>query len=52
MGNVFNLPITTHEHHGRGNHGHDHEDATGPHTQVTGVGIDIGSFTSHLMRSR
>jgi len=46
------MAITTHEHQGHGNHGHDHEGAVGPHTHLTSVGIDIGSSTSHLMFSR
>ena len=46
------MAITTHEHGGHGNHGHDHEGAVGPHTHLTSVGIDIGSSTSHLMFSR
>jgi len=46
------MAITTHEHVGHGNHGHDHEGAVGPHTHLTSVGIDIGSSTSHLMFSR
>jgi len=46
------MAITTHEHSGHGNHGHDHEGAVGPHTHLTSVGIDIGSSTSHLMFSR
>jgi len=46
------MAITTHEHQGHGNHGHDHEGAVGPHTHLTSVGIDIGSSTSHLMFSQ
>src|SRR5919108_1425486 len=46
------MAIITHEHHGHGDHGHDHEGAVGPHTHLTSVGIDIGSSTSHLMFSR
>ncbi|HSK30241.1 MAG TPA: ethanolamine ammonia-lyase reactivating factor EutA, partial [Candidatus Limnocylindria bacterium] len=46
------MAITTHEHRGHGDHGHDHEGAVGPHTHLTSVGIDIGSSTSHLMFSR
>jgi ethanolamine utilization protein EutA len=46
------MAITTHEHGGHGDHGHDHEGAVGPHTHLTSVGIDIGSSTSHLMFSR
>ncbi len=46
------MAITTHEHPGHGDHGHDHEGAAGPHTHLTSVGIDIGSSTSHLMFSR
>ena len=46
------MAITTHEHPGHGDHGHDHEGAVGPHTHLTSVGIDIGSSTSHLMFSR
>jgi ethanolamine utilization protein EutA (predicted chaperonin) len=46
------MAITTHEHNGHGDHGHDHEGAVGPHTHLTSVGIDIGSSTSHLMFSR
>lgn len=46
------MAITTHEHSGHGDHGHDHEGAVGPHTHLTSVGIDIGSSTSHLMFSR
>ena len=46
------MAITTHEHRGHGNHGHDHEGAVGPHTHLTSVGIDIGSSTSHLMFSQ
>jgi len=45
------MAITTHEHGGHGDHGHDHEGAVGPHTHLTSVGIDIGSSTSHLMFS-
>src|SRR5262245_15729852 len=46
------MAITTHEHGGHGDHGHDHEGAVGPHSHLTTVGIDIGSSTSHLMFSR
>src|SRR5918996_1699042 len=46
------MAIIRHEHHGHGDHGHDHEGAVGPHTHLTSVGIDIGSSTSHLMFSR
>lgn len=46
------MAITTHEHGGHGDHGHDHEGAVGPHTHLTSVGIDIGSSTSHLMFSQ
>jgi ethanolamine utilization protein EutA (predicted chaperonin) len=46
------MAIITHEHHGHGDHGHDHEGAVGPHTHLTSVGIDIGSSTSHLMFSQ
>ena len=46
------MAITTHEHSGHGDHGHDHEGAMGPHTHLTSVGIDIGSSTSHLMFSQ
>jgi ethanolamine utilization protein EutA len=46
------MTITTHEHGGHGDHGHDHEGAVGPHTHLTSVGIDIGSSTSHLMFSQ
>ncbi len=46
------MAITTHEHRGHGDHGHDHEGAVGPHTHLTSVGIDIGSSTSHLMFSQ
>ena len=46
------MAITTHEHQGHGDHGHDHEGAVGPHTHLTSVGIDIGSSTSHLMFSQ
>ncbi|HWH80200.1 MAG TPA: ethanolamine ammonia-lyase reactivating factor EutA, partial [Candidatus Binatus sp.] len=46
------MAITTREHGGHGDHGHDHEGAVGPHTHLTSVGIDIGSSTSHLMFSR
>jgi len=46
------MAIIRHEHQGRGDHGHDHEGAVGPHTHLTSVGIDIGSSTSHLMFSR
>jgi len=46
------MAMTTHEHPGHGDHGHDHEGAVGPHTHLTSVGIDIGSSTSHLMFSR
>jgi ethanolamine utilization protein EutA len=46
------MAITTHEHSGHGDHGHDHEGAVGPHTHLTSVGIDIGSSTSHLMFSQ
>ena len=46
------MAITTHEHRGHGNHGHEHEGAVGPHTHLTSIGIDIGSSTSHLMFSR
>jgi ethanolamine utilization protein EutA len=46
------MAITTHEHGGHGEHGHDHEGAVGPHTHLTSVGIDIGSSTSHLMFSQ
>ena len=46
------MAILRHEHHGHGDHGHDHEGAVGPHTHLTSVGIDIGSSTSHLMFSR
>jgi ethanolamine utilization protein EutA len=46
------MAITTHEHGGHGDHGHDHEGAVGPHTHLTSVGIDIGSSTSHLMFSK
>ncbi len=46
------MAIITHEHHGPGEHGHDHEGAVGPHTHLTSVGIDIGSSTSHLMFSQ
>ncbi|MBM2803332.1 MAG: eutA [Deltaproteobacteria bacterium] len=46
------MAITTHEHSGQRDHGHDHEGAVGPHTHLTSVGIDIGSSTSHLMFSR
>ena len=46
------MAITTHQHGGHGDHGHDHEGAVGPHTHLTSVGIDIGSSTSHLMFSR
>src|ERR687897_2587513 len=45
------MAITTHEHQGHGDHGHDHEGALGPHTHLSSVGIDIGSSTSHLMFS-
>ena len=46
------MAITTHEHGGHADHGHDHEGAVGPHTHLTSVGIDIGSSTSHLMFSQ
>ena len=46
------MAITTHEHSGQRDHGHDHDGAVGPHTHLTSVGIDIGSSTSHLMFSR
>ena len=46
------MAITTHEHGGHGDHGHDHEGMVGPHTHLTSVGIDIGSSTSHLMFSK
>ena len=46
------MAITTPEHGGHGDHGHDHEGAVGPHTHLTSVGIDIGSSTSHLMFSQ
>ena len=46
------MAIITHDHHGHGEHGHDHEGAVGPHTHLTSVGIDIGSSTSHLMFSQ
>lgn len=46
------MAITTHEHGGHGDHGHDHDGAVGPHTHLTSVGIDIGSSTSHLMFSQ
>ena len=46
------MAITTHQHSGHGDHGHDHEGAVGPHTHLTSVGIDIGSSTSHLMFSQ
>jgi ethanolamine utilization protein EutA len=46
------MAITTHEHGGHGEHGHDHDGAVGPHTHLTSVGIDIGSSTSHLMFSQ
>ncbi len=46
------MAITTHEHGGHGDHGHDHEGAVGPHAHLTSVGIDIGSSTSHLMFSQ
>jgi ethanolamine utilization protein EutA len=46
------MAITTHEHGGHGDHGHDHEGAVGPHTHLTSVGIDIGTSTSHLMFSK
>src|SRR4030095_9607721 len=51
-GNSDNMAMTTHEHQGHGDHGHDHEGAVGPHTHLTSVGIDIGSSTSHLMFSQ
>ena len=44
--------MLSHQHHGHGDHGHDHEGLVGPHTHLTSVGIDIGSSTSHLMFSR
>jgi len=44
--------MLSHQHHGHGEHGHDHEGLVGPHTHLTSVGIDIGSSTSHLMFSR
>jgi ethanolamine utilization protein EutA len=44
--------MISHQHHGHGDHGHDHEGLVGPHTHLTSVGIDIGSSTSHLMFSR
>ena len=44
--------MLSHQHHGHGNQGHDHEGLSGPHTHLTSVGIDIGSSTSHLMFSR
>ena len=44
--------MLSHQHHGHGDHGHDHEGLIGPHTHLTSVGIDIGSSTSHLMFSR
>jgi ethanolamine utilization protein EutA len=44
--------MLSHQLHGHGNHGHDHEGLVGPHTHLTSVGIDIGSSTSHLMFSR
>ncbi len=44
--------MLSHQHHGQGNHGHDHDGLVGPHTHLTSVGIDIGSSTSHLMFSR
>jgi len=46
------MTITTHEHSGHGEHGHDHEGTVGPHTHLISVGIDIGSSTSHLMFSQ
>src|ERR1044072_2261342 len=46
------MAIITHEHHGHGEHGHEHDGAVGPHTHLTSVGIDIGSSTSHLMFSQ
>src|SRR4030095_7217789 len=51
-GNSDNMAITTHEHQGHGDHGHDHGGAVGPPTHLTSVGIDIGSSTSHLMFSQ